>query len=53
VHPLLILLGFIGGPLTLGLKGLVLGPLSLGLLQALVELYSEKGGKLTKLFGWK
>ncbi|MFH1786986.1 MAG: AI-2E family transporter [archaeon] len=39
IHPLIVLLGFIGGPLIWGVKGLVLGPLGLGLAQATLQTY--------------
>ena len=39
VHPLIILIGFVGGPLIWGVKGFILGPLALGLAQAAIESY--------------
>lgn len=41
IHPLLVLLGFVGGPFIWGVKGFVLGPLALGLAQAALESYFE------------
>jgi len=41
VHPLIVILGFIGGPLIWGLKGFVMGPLALGLAQAAIQTYFE------------
>lgn len=40
-HPLIIFVGFIAGPLTLGLKGIVLGPLILILSKEFILNYSE------------
>jgi predicted PurR-regulated permease PerM len=40
-HPLIIFLGFLAGPLTLGLKGLILGPLILILSKEFLLNYSE------------
>ncbi len=40
-HPLIIFIGFIAGPLTLGLKGLVLGPVLLILSKDFIMNYSE------------
>jgi len=40
-HPLIIFLGFIAGPLTLGLKGIVLGPVLLILAKDFIMNYSE------------
>ena len=45
VHPLIVLIGFLGGTLLWGLKGFVLGPLALGLAQAAIQSYFEGGGK--------
>lgn len=40
-HPLIIFLGFLAGPLTLGIKGLILGPLILILSKEFLLNYSE------------
>ena len=40
-HPLIIFVGFIAGPLTLGLKGIVLGPVLLILCKEFILNYSE------------
>lgn len=40
-HPLIIFIGFLAGPLTLGLKGLVLGPVILILSKEFILNYSE------------
>ena len=50
IHPLLILLGFFGGPFVMGFKGIIIGPLVLGLAQAIVMLYIEKRHMLEDLF---
>ena|GEM_PF-1872639 len=49
IHPLLIILGFFGGPMFMGLKGFIVGPLILGLAQAIVSLYIEKRHILREL----
>jgi predicted PurR-regulated permease PerM len=49
IHPLLIILGFFGGPLVMGLKGFIIGPLLLGLAQAIFSLYVEKRHILKEL----
>jgi predicted PurR-regulated permease PerM len=40
-HPLIIFMGFLAGPLTLGIKGLILGPLVLILSKEFLLNYSE------------
>lgn len=45
VHPLVVLIGFLGGTLLWGLKGFILGPLALGLAQAAIQSYFEEGKK--------
>ena len=42
VHPGILLLGFIGGPLFLGIKGIVLGPLILGSLKIILDQYRNE-----------
>ncbi|MFH1424763.1 MAG: AI-2E family transporter [archaeon] len=49
IHPMLIILGFICGPLIMGMKGIVIGPLVLGLAQAILQLYVEKRHILREL----
>ena len=49
IHPLLIILGFFGGPLLFGVKGVIIGPLVLGLAQAVLRLYIEKRHILKEL----
>jgi predicted PurR-regulated permease PerM len=39
LHPLLVLLGFIGGATTLGVSGLIIGPLVLSLFLAIMRIY--------------
>jgi predicted PurR-regulated permease PerM len=41
VHPLLILLGVVGGLLTMGVMGLLIGPVLLGLLATLFSIYEK------------
>lgn len=42
VHPLLILIGLLGGLFVFGLIGLIIGPLILALLQTLLEIYERE-----------
>lgn len=49
IHPLLIILGFFGGPMLMGIKGFIVGPLLLGLAQAILGLYIEKRHILKEL----
>ncbi len=42
IHPLLFIIGFFGGELIFGLKGVIIGPLILGLAQGIVTLYVKK-----------
>ncbi len=41
IHPMIFLLGFICGPLLLGLVGFIIGPLVLGVAYAAVLAYKE------------
>jgi predicted PurR-regulated permease PerM len=41
IHPLILLLGFISGPLVFGLVGFILGPLILGITYAIIKTYKE------------
>ena len=49
IHPLLFILGFFGGQLLMGLKGIIIGPLILGLAQGIVLLYARKRHILKEL----
>ncbi|HIJ98217.1 TPA: AI-2E family transporter [archaeon] len=49
IHPLLFILGFFGGELVFGLKGVIIGPLMLGLAQGIVMLYVRKRHILQEL----
>lgn len=49
IHPLLFVIGFFGGELLFGVKGVVLGPLILGLAQGIVTLYVKKRHILKEL----
>lgn len=42
VHPLLILIGIIGGLFVFGFIGLIIGPLTLALLQTLLQIYERE-----------
>ena len=42
VHPLLILIGILGGLFTFGLIGLIIGPLVLAMLQTLLQIYERE-----------
>lgn len=50
VHPVLVLLGVLGGLSLFGLVGLILGPIMLALLMTLVEIYEEEKAELEKYF---
>ena len=49
IHPLLFILGFFGGEILFGMKGVILGPLILGLAQGIVTLYVKKRHILKEL----
>ena len=42
IHPLILLLGFVAGPLVLGIVGFILGPLILGVAFAVIKTYKEE-----------
>ncbi|AGN17426.1 AI-2E family transporter [Methanobrevibacter sp. AbM4] len=42
IHPLILLLGFIAGPLVMGIVGFILGPLILGVASAVIKAYKEE-----------
>ena len=42
IHPLIFLLGFLCGPLVLGLVGFIIGPLVLGVTYAAVVAYKKE-----------
>lgn len=46
IHPLILLLGFMAGPLVFGLVGFILGPLILGITYAVIKAYKEEKEKL-------
>ena len=46
IHPLILLVGFLAGPLVFGLVGFILGPLILGITYAVVKAYKEEKEKL-------
>jgi predicted PurR-regulated permease PerM len=50
VHPILVLLGVLGGLSLFGFIGLVLGPVMLALLMTFVEIYEEEKAELEKYF---
>jgi predicted PurR-regulated permease PerM len=45
IHPLIFLLGFLCGPLVLGLVGFIIGPLVLGVTYAAVVAYKKENQK--------
>jgi len=45
IHPLILLLGFLAGPLVFGLVGFILGPLILGITYAVIKAYKEEKEK--------
>lgn len=42
IHPLILLLGFVAGPLFMGIVGFILGPLILGVAFAVIKTYKEE-----------
>ena len=42
IHPMIVILGFTGGPLVFGISGFVLGPAILGAAKAVVEVLNEE-----------
>ena len=50
VHPILVLLGVLGGLSMFGFIGLVLGPVMLALLMTFVDIYEEERAELEKYF---
>ena len=50
VHPILVLLGVLGGLSLFGFIGLILGPVMLALLMTFVEIYEEEKVELEKYF---
>lgn len=46
IHPLILLVGFMSGPLVFGLIGFILGPLILGITYAVIKTYKEEKEKL-------
>lgn len=45
IHPMIFLVGFLGGPLVWGVAGFIVGPLVLGLAYAALEAYRTDSGK--------
>lgn len=50
VHPILVLLGVLGGLSMFGFIGLILGPVMLALLMTFVEIYEDEKAELEKYF---
>ena len=50
VHPILVLLGILGGLDLFGFIGLILGPVMLALLMTFVDIYEEEKAELKKYF---
>ena len=50
VHPILVLLGVLGGLALFGFTGLVIGPVMLALLMTFVDIYQEEKAELEKYF---
>ena len=50
IHPILVLLGVLGGLNLFGFLGLILGPIMLALLVTFVEIYEEEKAELEKYF---
>lgn len=50
IHPILVLLGILGGLNLFGLIGIILGPVMLALLMTFVQIYEEEKAQLEKYF---
>lgn len=50
IHPILVLIGILGGLSLFGLIGLVLGPVMLALLMTFIDIYEEEKAELDKYF---
>ncbi len=50
VHPILVLLGILGGLNLFGFIGLILGPVMLAVLMTFIEIYEEEKAELEKYF---
>lgn len=50
VHPILVLLGILGGLNLFGFIGLVIGPVMLALLMTFIDVYEDEKGELEKYF---
>lgn len=50
VHPILVLLGVLGGLSLFGFIGLILGPVMLALLMTFIDMYEEEKAELVKYF---
>ncbi|RBQ22235.1 hypothetical protein ALNOE001_19590 [Candidatus Methanobinarius endosymbioticus] len=46
IHPLILLLGFVAGPIVFGLMGFILGPLILGITYAAIRAYKKEKNHL-------
>jgi len=46
IHPMILLLGFVSGPIVFGLIGFILGPLILGITYAVVKTYKNEKERL-------
>ncbi len=46
IHPLILLVGFLAGPIVFGLVGFILGPLILGITYAVVKTYKDEKEKI-------
>jgi len=49
VHPVVILIGVLGGLISIGIIGIIIGPLILSLLMALIDIYSDHTKNETSL----
>ena len=50
VHPIVVLLGVLGGLKLFGFIGIILGPVMLALLMTFVEIYETEKGEMEKYF---
>jgi len=49
IHPLILLLGFLAGPIVFGVAGFILGPLILGITYAVIKTYKEERERLNQV----
>ena len=50
IHPILVLIGVLGGLSLFGFIGVILGPLMLALLMTFIEIYEKEKSELERYF---